>query len=71
MKDKDIKETDYKPEIIISVASIIGHMIIAMVVVFGVVELYELSSSWHSLWLILILSFSKSYSFTREQQPEE
>lgn len=63
---KESKETDYKPEIIICVASIIGHMIISLVVVFGVVELYKLSSSWHSLWLILIMCFSKSASFTRD-----
>lgn len=63
---QEIKEPDYKPEIIISIASIIGHMIISLVVVFGVVELYKLSSSWHSLWLILIMCFSKSASFTRD-----
>lgn len=62
---KEIK-TDYKPEIIISVASIIGHMLISIAVVFGVVELYKLSSSWHSLWLILIMSFTKSASFVRD-----
>lgn len=61
-----MKETDYKPEIIICVASIIGHMIIYLAVVFGVVELYKLSSSWRSLWLILVLYFSKSASFTRD-----
>ena len=63
---KEIKEPDYKPEIVISVASIIGHMIIFLVVVFGVVELYKFSSSWHSLWLILIMFFSKSVTFTRD-----
>ena len=63
---KEIKETDYKPEIVISVASIIGHMIVSLVVVFGVVELYKFSSSWHSLWLILIMFFSKSASFVRD-----
>lgn len=65
MKDM-FKEPDYKPEIIISVATIIGHMIISLVVVFGVVELYKLSSSWHSLWLILIMCFSKSTRFARD-----
>ena len=65
-KMKEIKETDYKPEIIIIVVSIIGSIITALVVVFGVVELYKLSSSWHSLWLILIMFFSKSASFTRD-----
>lgn len=63
---KEIKEPDYKPEIIISVASIIGHMIVSLAVVFGVVELYKFSSSWHSLWLILIMCFSKSARFTRD-----
>lgn len=61
-----MKEPDYKPEIVIIVASIIGHMIISLVVVFGVVELYKFSSSWHSLWLILIMFFSKSINFTRD-----
>lgn len=61
-----MKETDYKPEIVISVASIIGHLLISLVVVFGVVELYKLSSSWHSLWLILIMCFTKSTRFTRD-----
>ena len=62
----EIKETDYKPEIVISVASIIGHIIITLAVAYGVVELYKLSSSWHSLWLILILCFTKSAQFTRD-----
>lgn len=57
---------DYKPEIIISVASIMGHILIALVVVFGVVELYKMSSSWHSLWLMLIMCFSRSAHFTRD-----
>ena len=61
-----MKETDYKPEIVISVASIIGHLLISLVVAFGVVELYKLSSSWHSLWLILILCFTKTANFTRD-----
>lgn len=64
MHDKEL--TDYKPEIIISVASIIGHIIISLVVVFGVVQLYKMSSSWHSLWLILVLCFSKTAHFTRD-----
>lgn len=63
---KEIKETNYGPEIIISVASIIGHIIISLAVAFGVVQLYKLSTSWHSLWLILILCFSKSAHFTRD-----
>ena len=61
-----MKEPDYKPEIDISVASIIGHIIITLSVAFGVVQLYKLSSSWHSLWLILILCFTKSAHFTRD-----
>lgn len=60
------KIKDYKPEIIISVASIIGHILIALIVVFGVVELYKMSFSWHSLWLMFIMCFSRSANFTRD-----
>ena len=63
---REIKETDYKPEIVIIITSSIMHVITFLVVVFGVVELYKLSSSWHSLWLILIMFFAKSVTFTRD-----
>ena len=61
-----IKETNYEPEIIISVTSMLLNSIVIGIVVFGVVTLYGMSGSWHSLWLLLALCFIKSAHFTRD-----